>query len=130
MKNLIILTAICCVSNIYAQDKMDIHNQLFTKLYNTPEVTKLKKKGLSYEATILKEDALCDKINCALFSKQNQNNFPIRDYEDMFVVGRKHYIVVEKIDYEKKTLSVYVKFKGSLTSNKLKEDFTYVTVQL
>lgn len=102
MKHLIILVTICCCSNIYAQDKVDIHNALFSKLYNTPEVIKLKKKGLSEEATILKTENLCDLINCNLFSTQNQHNFPIRDYEDMFVAVRKHYMVVEKIDYDKK----------------------------
>lgn len=120
MKYKLLLLAILCITMTYAQSsKVEIHNTLFDKLYQTT----------ANQVTILENANPCLKMDCSLFSDENKKRFLIQTYEDMFSRGIKFYIILDEVDYIKKTLNVRIKFRGRSTDMKT-DNFKQVTIQL
>ena len=128
MKYTLLSFAILCSTIIYAQSsKVDVHNALFDKLYETTAI----QSAINFDEIAILENANpCLKMDCSLFSDENKKRFLIRTYEDMFLrVMKSSYIIVDKVDYIKKTLNVRIIFRDSSADMKT-DNFKRVTIQL
>ena len=127
MKYTLLSFAILCSTIIYAQSsKVDVHNALFDKLYETTAI----QSAINFDEIAILENANpCLKMDCSLFSDENKKRFLIRTYEDMFLRGMKSYVIVEEVDYITKTLNVRIIFRDSSADMKT-DNFKRVTIQL
>jgi hypothetical protein len=111
MKHRLLFLIILCSTTIYAQSsKVEIHNALFNKLYQTAAIQNV----MNFDKVVILENTSPRlKMNCGLFSAENKKRFLIRTYEYMFLRTIKPYIIIDEVEYIIKTLNVRIIFRNN-----------------